>query len=168
MAHTFNLTDRAGIAHEYVVALHPALQGLAITAELMTIGAEPLAKLADSALTGARLSALLAEALEGQDGDDSAPKPGITSQLEALTEGVDLLELLGDLDLPGTAAAFRSAVDGRDIAAMAPRILAHTCRGSDTLTPDVIDRVYAGNYGELLQACWYVIAANRFLVLAGT
>ena len=161
---TFNLTDHKGDSHEYTVALHPARRGLAITAKLMTIGAEPLATLADAALSGEKLSKLIVEAL-GDKGEDKKP---LGDQFEALIEDVDLVELLADLELPKVAASLRSAVSDIDLAALAPEILSESQRDGKTLKPETIDRVYAGNYVEMLTACWRVIQVNRFLLLAGT
>lgn len=166
MSNTFTINDYAGQPHEYTVALHPARRGLAITSQLMSIGAEPLATLADAALTGDKLSKLIAAAL----GDDTpgAKKKPIDEQLDALIADVDLVALLGDLELPKVAVAFRSAISDVDLADLAPAILSECQRDGTTLEALAIDRVYAGNYVEMLTACWRVIGINRFLLLAGT
>ena len=165
MAETFTINDNDGKPHEYVLALHPALRGLAISAQLMSIGVEPLATLADAAISGEKLSALLLDAL-------GTPEPGdkpmaLSEQAEALIEDVDLVALLSDLDLPRVAVAVRSAISGVNLAALAPEILSECQRDGITLKPAAIDLAYAGNYVELLTACWRVIQVNRFLSLAG-
>lgn len=165
MAETFTLTGADDKPHEYTVALHPARRGLAITAQLMSIGAEPLATLADAAITGEKLSTLLTEALG--DGEKN-----FSEQAEALIEDVDLVALLSDLELPRVAVALRTSISDIDLAALAPDILSECQRDGVSLGGAnggaTIDRVYAGNYVELLTACWRVIQVNRFLLLAGT
>ena len=141
----FTLPDADGVAHRYVLLPHGATEGQRIVFQLVALGAEPLARLAQGLLTieGVSLKRLL---------NDPAA-------LKTLGEKLDVAALGGDIK--------------RSIASMPDQLTAAlvsrcTRDGKQLSNPSHFDTAFARNYGELARLLWEVIRVNRFLSLFAT
>lgn len=154
--HEFDLIDADGNSHHYVVNLHPGMEGFRIVARLAELGAEPIARLASQAMAAEGVLDALQLAVRGD--------PAANAKLSAVSS---------KLDFGAAAKELRPLL--ADSPDLVMRILAHTQRdralpgqpssmvafkGKDGQT--WFDAAYAGNYGEMLAACWKVVALNRF------
>jgi hypothetical protein len=150
----FVIVGADGLEHRYTVVLHDAVAGQAIMWDLVALGAEPMARLAESALKSEQVIAGLSSALAS----GGAGK---------LLDG-GAAELLGGLDLGSVGADVKRAITSMPMPKLTRDILRHTTRDEKPLANDgVFGSAYQGNYGELLRAVWEVAKINRFLSLPG-
>ena len=139
---TFELADHAGQAHSYLCALHDVDEGQRLLWALVAVGGEPLGAL----LQGAA-GRLIAEGTSMADLLDS-----------------DAAALLGAVDWSALGRNLSTAVARSDMPGLTRLILKRTRRDGQPLADNTaFNQAYRGNYGELLQALWQVIRANRLL-----
>jgi hypothetical protein len=146
-AHTFTLTDADGLQHVYEVTLHPTDTGTEILWALVANGAEPFARLADSALKAPGALESIAAAFGGdEDTKQSA------------------LSLLAGADFKGIGTDAKASVQALDMPRLQHKLLHHVTRdGLPLRVPANFDRAYRGNYWEMVFALWEVVRYNRFL-----
>jgi hypothetical protein len=150
----FVIKDADGNDRRYEVTPHNAVQGQAIMWDLVALGAEPVARLADSALKSEEVVAGLASALASG---------GVGKLLDG-----GAVELLGGIDLGAVGADVKRAIVSMPMQRLTRDILRHTTREGRALSDDtVFGLAYQANYGELLRAVWEVVKINRFLSLPG-
>jgi hypothetical protein len=151
----FVIKDADGVDRHYEVTPHNAVQGQAIMWDLVALGAEPMARLASSALKSEEVVAALASTL--------AEKGGAAKLLDG-----GVVELLGDIDIGAVGADLKRAIMSMPMAKLTREILRHTTREGRPLSDDTaFGLAYQANYGELLRAVWEVAKINRFLSLPG-
>lgn len=136
----FRLEDVDGEEHVYDVALHPGSEGQAVATKLAALLSQPLAEAIQAFADREDLSA-----------DDEA------------------VELLEELDTAEVASHLKATLLELDSWSFFQEIFAYTDRDGEKLsTQTTFDEAYRGNYGELVEAAWKVIEANRFLHSLGT
>lgn len=145
----FTLKDASGQEHSYRGVPHGAIEGQEVMWQLVALGAEPVARLAQLALSSSNVRDLLN------------------------ADGAKLQQILGGADFSTVGADVRKALVATNMSKLAREILRNTMRDGKPLSVDasgngVFDQAYRANYGELLQAVWRVVQANRFLPLPGT
>lgn len=141
----FTLKDGAGDVHEYTVMRHGAVEGQDVMWQLVALGAEPIARIAQIALVSGNIRELI-------DAD--------SAKLE---------QMLGGADFSTVGADVRKAIVATNMSKLAREVLRHTSRDDKPLHDNIaFGNAYSGNYGELLQAVWRVVQTNRFLPLPGT
>lgn len=159
--HDFVIKDAEGVPHRYEMTGHPPIQGQAIMWQLLALGAEPLGRLADLALTSDELLGQVRAAL-------AAPAPADAEAAESTTLS-DLAAVAKTLDLARLGRDVKSAILSADMPKLTRDVLQFTTRDGASLASDIhFAAAYKRNYGELLQAVWQVVQANRFLPLPGT
>jgi hypothetical protein len=139
---TFTLSDADGAEHHYQVVLHPPEQGQRILWALVALGGEPL---------GALLGGVVGQLVLG----DKTIGDLVDSSVE---------DVLGEVDWSAVGRNVSEAVRRTDMPTLSKALLAHTVRDTKQLRdPTNFGAAYQANYGEMLQALWEIIKANRFL-----
>lgn len=142
----FTLPDAEGVAHRYVLLPHGATEGQRIVWQLIALGAEPLARLAQGLLTaeGASLRGLL---------DDPNTLKAMGARLDVSALGADLKRSIQSMPMDAITAS----------------LVSNVTRDSKQLSnPSHFDAAFACNYAELMRLLWEVIKLNRFLSLFAT
>ena len=155
---TFEVKGADGKLHAYDCILHPPSEGLDILWILMALGGEPLARLAQSVL-GSALDEIGKQAgpiIEVDDEGNSKP----STVMAKIMDEVDLEQI----DLSGAAADLRRSMATLPMTDLVTKLIKHCNRdGKPMCNSDHFNRAYTGNYMELGQAVWRVVAANNFL-----
>lgn len=151
--HQFELADARGRSHTYVVAEHPAGEGMAIMFALLGLGAPTVVQLVSAALASDDLIGAIVSAL-GKD----APDLGTS----------DLGRMLREVDFRAVAPELGRALAADSIPGLARRIVSRTHRDGQPLSGGAFELAYQANYGELLQAVWRICSINRFFPLPST
>jgi hypothetical protein len=150
--HQFELTDRDGVPHGYLVTEHPAGEGMDIMYALLGLGAPTVLGLAGAALRSEEvLGAVMA---------------AFGSDAPALA-GSDLMRMLAELDLSSVGAEVSRALGTGRAPELTRRVLSRTHRDGKPLAQH-LDVAYQANYTELLQAVWKVCSINRFFPVPST
>jgi len=158
--HQFELTDRNGARHAYLVTEHPAGEGSELMFALLGLGVAPLLELAGAALKSEKILRAVVEALGG--GEEEA----------GLGDIADLVKLLDSIDLGSVGAEISKAFSsGKVPADLTRRVMSRTFRDGKPMGGDRsghFDIAYQANYAEMLQATWKVCQINGFFPLPST
>ena len=153
--HQFQLTDANGKSHSYVVAEHPAGEGMELMYALLGLGAPAVLGLAGAALKSSDMLGAVIRALSGGDS-------GVSNTAE-------MGKLAADLDFASVGAEIGKALGTGRAPDLTRRILSRTHRDGRNLGADGgIDLSYQANYAELLVAVWRVCTINRFFPVPST
>lgn len=148
--HQFQLADRDGNHHQYIVMEHPAGEGMGIMYELMGLGAPAILGLAAAALKSEKVLAMVSAALAGgEDGEVTG------------ADVADLVRLVSELDLGSVGTELGRVLATGRAPELTRQILSRTHRDGKPLST-TLDIAYQANYGELIAATWKVCQINRF------
>lgn len=150
--HQFELTDRDGISHAYLVTEHPAGEGMDIMYALLGLGAPTVLGLAGAAL---RSEEVLGAVMAAFSAD--APNLGVP----------ELVRMLAELDLSSVGLEVSRALGTGRAPELTRKVLSRTHRDGKPLAQH-LDVAYQANYAELLQAVWKVCSINRFFPVPST
>lgn len=146
---TFSAKDREGVAHAYVVELHPASEGQAVMWQLVAL-------IAPTLLTGLKGLLPLLDTFRGQKLSSLLDDPQALEQAKSA---------LATTDMAGIGAEIQKALSGSP-AKLVAEILSKTTRDGKHISNKLaFDSAYTGNYSELRRAVWEVTVANHFLSL---
>lgn len=157
----FTIKGADGEDHVYECMAHPPDEGLDIIWILISLGGEPLARLAQSAMASvADEAGKETEDLMEEDEDGNAVATTSMAKILAGLEDFDL----ETLDLSGAAKDLTSSIMSLPMTSLVKKMLKHCTRDGKSLEKkSEYDRAYTANYMELMTAVWRVVAANNFL-----
>lgn len=142
-----SINDADGNPHRWDVTPHNPTEGQRIVWTLLSLGAEPVGRLAQATLTGFNLSEL--GTLRSLLDDPSA--------LGRLAQHIDLAQVGGDI---------KRSVASMPMDALVRDILLHAVRdGRQLRDPTHFNDAFRRNYREMLLGLWEVVKFNRFLGL---
>lgn len=139
----FDLKDRSGASHQYVVTPHNATQGFAVIDAMLMIGLGPIAEALFS----------VAQSPEAADGDT-----------------VSLSEILKHVDKESLVKSIQGGVQGvGGLSKLAPLVFRFTMRDGQKLDSGAaLDIAFTQNYSEMVQAFRKILDINGFFdALAG-
>lgn len=142
----FELKSADGEVVQYSVVLHPPSEAQPIIWQIMHAAAKPLASLLEGNL-GRLFTAFTS--------DQEVNIQDLITELD-LKLSTSVEDIFGIIHAIGPEKFTRS-------------LLTHTYRNGLSLKQTTnFDNAYIGNYGEMLEACFYVIKVNRFLGVLST
>lgn len=150
----FDLQDRNGDTHTYMVSPHVGMQGLEVVDAMLAIGLGPLAE----AMFGA------VRAAEAQKADGEATQ---------VTSGIDLTTLLDNVDVKSVVTSAQTGLTtAGGMTKLAPLVMRYTTRDGRRLISEgntaEFDMAYTRNWGEMRGAFMKVMEINGFFeVLVG-
>lgn len=156
--HKFQLKDRQGALHTYVVTPHPPEEGLRLAFEVWGLAGRPLGRLLGELAGTVELS-------EVQRLFD-LPKEQLKAELDRLLNTEALPKLLGALRSVNWSEVGAAITDGLRLlpTARVQELLRYTSRDAASLSqPKNFNDAYRQNYRELLQVVSEVVQYNGFL-----
>jgi hypothetical protein len=170
--HTFQLPDRQGRMHTYLVHEHNALDGMALMYELLGLGAPALISIIGAAmqsedLIGSVIATMRAGAGPRATETPERLEPGVEYEEAAPSEPevstADLSRMLGKTQLGAVGQDIAKALATGKAPLLTRKVLAHTLRDNRRLSDEgVFALAFKANYGEMLQALWRVCQINDF------
>ena len=146
--HSFQLTDARGDPHDYLVAEHPAGDGMTILYELLGLGIPSVIGLIGAALKSEDLLGAVLDAVGGGKLEFGAAQ---------------LSHALSEIDFSKVGPEIRIALGTGKAPALTRQILSRTHRDGKPLRDDAhFNLAFQANYGELLRLIWKVCSINRF------
>lgn len=148
----FTLKSRDGNNHQYDVAMHPAIEGMQVSAQLGSLGIPTLVVALGSALESQEMRAAVAQAFA--KGGSSTDK----------SRGLDeLMRIAGGFDFSTIGTEVRTALQDPRLATLVRAVLQHTTRDDVVLSGDVaLNGAFTGNYMEMWKAVWEIVQVNGF------
>jgi hypothetical protein len=153
--HTFELPDRDGKTHSYIVDPHPGGPGAALALRIQGLTLEPVAEAVRTIASIPSIQQLGTALREGGEAPDSTQVIG------------DVLGAVREVDMTALGRSLGSVLSHPGGPELIRAILERTARDGRRLSePAYFDAAYERNYGEMLRAVVEVVQFNGFFPLA--
>lgn len=153
--HTFELNDRDGKPHSYIVDAHPGGEGASLALRIQGLALEPVAEGLRAIVSLPSIQQLGSALKDGGEAPDSSTVIG------------EVLSTLQQVDLASLGRSLGAVFARADALELVRAVLSRTARDGRRLSePAYFDAAYERNYLEMQRAALEVVQYNGFFPLA--